>query len=141
MPRDCGTQSIVEPKQMSDRETMSDQADQSNAPQESTGDSDHKSGAAVLDKPAHKKSPGRVKPRLLPPYKVLLHNDDVNDMEHVIVSLLKVTPLNMDDAIQKMVEAHDSGISLLLVTHQELAELYQEQLTSLSLTVTIEPDA
>ena len=98
------------------------------------------SSAAVLDRPAPAKSPQRVDPKLLPPYKVLLHNDDVNDMEHVISALLKVTPLRMDDAIAKMVEAHKSGLALLLVTHQELAELYQEQLTSLSLTVTIEPD-
>ncbi len=99
------------------------------------------SSTAVLEKPAPAKAVGKVKPGQLPPYKVLLHNDDVNDMEHVIMALLKVTPLRMDDAIQKMIEAHNSGLSLLLVTHQELAEMYQEQLTSLSLTVTIEPDA
>ena len=99
------------------------------------------SSTAGLEKPAPAKAPGKVKPGHLPPYKVLLHNDDVNDVEHVIMALLKVTPLCMDDAIQKMLEAHNSGLSLLLVTHQELAEMYQEQLTSLSLTVTIEPDA
>ncbi|GJM27080.1 MAG: hypothetical protein DHS20C16_34950 [Phycisphaerae bacterium] len=99
------------------------------------------SSTAVLDKPAPTKAPSKPKPGLLPPYKVLLHNDDVNEVDHVIVSLLKVTPLNMDDAIEKILEAHNSGLSLLLVTHQELAEMYQEQLTSLSLIVTIEPDA
>ncbi len=114
--------------------------DDSNKPQtpESNGPD---SSTAVLEKPAPAKAPRPVDPKHLPPYKVLLHNDDVNDMEHVIMALLKVTPLRMDDAIQKMIEAHNAGLSLLLVTHQELAELYQEQLTSLSLTVTIEPDA
>ena len=79
--------------------------------------------------------------RLLPPYKVLLHNDDVNDQEHVIMSLLKVTPLSLGEAERKMLEAHQSGVSMLLTTHRERAELYQEQLHSYSLVVTIEPDA
>ncbi|MCG3130342.1 MAG: ATP-dependent Clp protease adapter protein ClpS [Phycisphaerae bacterium] len=81
------------------------------------------------------------KPQLLPPYKVLLHNDDVNTFEHVILSILKLTPLNAEDAIEKTLEADRSGISLLLVTHKERAELYQEQFQSVKLTVTIEPDA
>ncbi len=119
---------------------MSDDSNnKKNADDVSTENSD--SSTAILEKPAPSKAPGKVKPKLLPPYKVLLHNDDVNDMEHVIMALLKVTPLRMDDAIQKMIEAHNAGLALLLVTHQELAEMYQEQLTSLSLTVTIEPDA
>ena len=38
-----------------------------------------------------------------------------------------------------MKEAHETGIALLLVTHKERAELYQEQFQSKGLTVTIEP--
>ena len=39
----------------------------------------------------------------------------------------------------RTVEANQSGLSLLLVTHKERAELYQEQFQSKGLTVTIEP--
>lgn len=76
----------------------------------------------------------------LPPYRVLLHNDDVNTFEHVILSIVKLTPLKEHDAALRALEAHETGVSLLLVTHRERAELYVEQFASLSLTVTCEPD-
>ncbi len=84
--------------------------------------------------------PQRPPVELLPRFKVLLHNDDVNDMDYVIRSVCRITPLGVEDAIVRVLEAHLSGLSLLLVTHQELAELYQDQFTSASLTVTIEPE-
>ena len=88
-----------------------------------------------------KKAPTRPKPRRLPPYKVLLHNDDVSTFEHVILSIVELTPLTTESAFEKTLIAHDQGLVLLLVTHKERAELYQEQFTSVKLTVTIEPDA
>jgi ATP-dependent Clp protease adaptor protein ClpS len=75
----------------------------------------------------------------LPPWKVLLHNDDVNDFEHVIVTILKLTPLNEAEAIERTIEAHERGLALLLVTGRERAELYVEQFASCKLTVTCEP--
>ena len=39
------------------------------------------------------------------------------------------------------IPAHKTGVSLILVTHREHAELLQEQFASKRLTVTIEPDA
>jgi ATP-dependent Clp protease adaptor protein ClpS len=81
-----------------------------------------------------------VKPRLLPMYRVILHNDDVNDVEHVVRSIVMLTPLNGQDAVERTIEAHNSGCSLLLMTHKEHAELYVEQFRSRSLTVTIEPE-
>jgi len=91
--------------------------------------------------PKRKPTSSRRKPGQLPQYKVLLHNDDENDFGHVIRSIVHLTPLQKEEAIQRTIEAHKSGVSLLLVTHKERAELYQEQFTSLSLTVTIEADA
>ncbi|MCK4343257.1 MAG: ATP-dependent Clp protease adaptor ClpS [Phycisphaerae bacterium] len=79
--------------------------------------------------------------RLLPPYRVILHNDDVNTFEHVIRAILRLTPLSGREAVQRTLEAHETGASLLLTTHQERAELYVDQFASLSLTVTCEPDA
>ena len=78
--------------------------------------------------------------RLLPPYRVLLHNDDVNTFEHVIRTILQLTPLKEPEAVARTIEAHETGSSLLLVTHRERAELYVEQFTSKQLTVTCEPD-
>ncbi|MEK6674710.1 MAG: ATP-dependent Clp protease adaptor ClpS [Planctomycetota bacterium] len=79
------------------------------------------------------------KPKQLPPFRVILHNDDVNTMEHVIQSILRLTTLSPEEAVRRTLEANDSGVALLLITHKERAELYQDQFTSLHLTVTIEP--
>ena len=78
--------------------------------------------------------------RQLPPFRVILHNDDVNSFDHVILSILRLTPLNEQEAVERTLEAHETGASLLLVTHKERAELYVEQFASVSLTVTCEPD-
>ena len=75
-----------------------------------------------------------------PLYKVLLHNDEKNTFEHVIRSVVRLTPIGEDEAVVKAIEAHESGVSLLLVTHQERAELYADQFASLSITISIEPD-
>ncbi len=88
---------------------------------------------------ATKAKPVRKPPQPLPPWKVLLHNDDKNDMQHVILSIVELTPLNEQDAVNRMKEAHDTGVALILVTHKERAELYQEQFQSKGLVVTIEP--
>jgi ATP-dependent Clp protease adaptor protein ClpS len=90
---------------------------------------------------ATKTGPGPTKPPLefLPLFRVLLHNDDVNTREFVVSSIVELTPLNHDRAVQVMVEADSTGVGLLLVTHKERAELYQEQFQSKMMTVTIEP--
>lgn len=102
---------------------------------------DQHSSAAVAEpkvrqKPASKPQP----PKPLPPWKVLLHNDDKNEFMYVIVTIVELTPLDTDTAVMRTTEAHKKGLSLLLVTHKERAELYQEQFASKGLVVTIEPD-
>ena len=100
--------------------------------------SSESSGAAVA-KPVRKRQPRRKPPQPLPPWKVLLHNDDKNEIFFVIKTIMELTPLNELDAKQRTVEANDTGVALLLTTHKERAELYQEQFQSKGLTVTIEP--
>ena len=75
----------------------------------------------------------------LPPFRVLLHNDPVNDFDHVIDTLVDLTPLSPQRAEVVTREAHLSGVALVLVTHRERAELYVDQFKSKRLTVTIEP--
>ena len=50
-----------------------------------------------------------------------------------------LTPLSKEDAVHRMLEAHQRGLALLLTTHQERAELYVDQFLSRRLVVTIEP--
>lgn len=78
-------------------------------------------------------------PRLLQPWRVVLHNDDVNPMEAVVEAIHHLTPLTRDQAQARMREAHLCGAAMLLVTHRERAELYVEQFQNYYLKVTIEP--
>lgn len=77
--------------------------------------------------------------KLLPPYAVMLHNDDVNEMGHVVSSLLRSVPgLTPQRAEEIMLEAHNHGQAMVIVCPLELAELYRERLESCGLTATIE---
>jgi ATP-dependent Clp protease adaptor protein ClpS len=100
--------------------------------------SDDKHGATATAAPP-KADPKKKPPQPLPPWKVLLHNDDHNDIEYVVLTVMTLTPLNQEDAVQRTIEAHESGVALLLTTHKERAELYRDQFGSKGLTVTIEP--
>ncbi len=79
-------------------------------------------------------------PGLMPRYRVLLHNDDFNAIHQVVAWLTELTPLPYARAAQVTLEADVRGVSLVLVTHMELAELYRDQLRTRRLTVTIEPE-
>ncbi|MFN9991926.1 MAG: ATP-dependent Clp protease adaptor ClpS, partial [Phycisphaerales bacterium] len=92
-------------------------------------------GAKVAEPPAQAETKNRPRPAKvenLPLFKVLLHNDDINTMEHVVRSIVVLTPHDVRRAKEIMVEAHKTGLALVLVTHQEHAELYQEQFQSMS---------
>ena len=75
----------------------------------------------------------------LPPYRLLLHNDDVNSMEHVVRALLACVPeLAPEEAVRVMLEAHERGVAQVLVCPLERAELYRDRLAGQGLTATIE---
>jgi ATP-dependent Clp protease adaptor protein ClpS len=93
-------------------------------------------GAAVMEK-----APERVR-KPSPRYKVLLHNDPVNSMEYVVTTLRQVVPsLSEQDAIAVMLEAHNTGIGLVIVCDIEPAEFYCETLKAKGLSSTIEPES
>ena len=99
-----------------------------------------KSGTATAKpKRAAKPVPKRSPPQMLPPWKVLLHNDDKNSVDFVIETIVELTTLNKQDAKERTDEANETGVALLLTTHKERAELYKDQFESKGLTVTIEP--
>jgi ATP-dependent Clp protease adaptor protein ClpS len=93
-------------------------------------------GAAVMEK-----APERVR-KPSPRYKVLLHNDPVNTMEYVVGTLRQVVPLlSEQDAIAVMLEAHNTGVGLVIVCDLEPAEFYSESLKSKGLSSSIEPES
>lgn len=103
------------------------------------GTSGGASSTTIQPKSTKKQAPKKNPPKLLPPWKVLLHNDDHNGMDYVVITIMSLTPLNEQEAETRMTEANNTGVALLLTTHKERAELYQEQFQSKGLTVTIEP--
>jgi len=74
----------------------------------------------------------------LPPYVVVLHNDDHNTMDHVIHALLVSVPeLDVERAAEVMLAAHNHGQADVITCPLERAELYRDRLESHGLTATI----
>ena len=107
-------------------------------PRDDDADLEQSDAATAIKK---EPAPTKREPRQLPPYKLLLHNDDVNTFDHIIRSVRRLTPISEEAAVVKTIEAHETGVALLLVTHRERGELYVEQFASLSVTTSLEPDA
>src|SRR5687767_9935759 len=70
-----------------------------------SGGSGEESGTATAKpKGARKAAPKRKPPRHLPPWKVLLHNDDKNNVKEVVDTIVELTPLNKEEAVGRMKE-------------------------------------
>ena len=93
------------------------------------------SSAATAPKRARKTKPKGKPPQPLPPWKVLLHNDDVNEVGYVVRTIVELTPLAEQEVKQRTIEAHEEKVALLLTTHKERAELYWQQLKDYGLTM------
>lgn len=74
-----------------------------------------------------------------PPYRVILHNDDVHSTDEVVRALRKSVPsLSQRKAILIMLQAHVTGRATVVICAREQAEYYAERLGTFGLTVTIE---
>lgn len=94
-----------------------------------------KAAPAVADPAAR----GRTLGETLPPYRVLLHDDDVHEMGYVVRALLASVPeLDAERAAAVMLEAHLGGRAEVVACPLERAELYRDRLESHGLTATIE---
>jgi ATP-dependent Clp protease adaptor protein ClpS len=83
----------------------------------------------------------RLRAKLLPPYKVILFNDDYNEMEYVVMVLLHlISHMTQPEAEEIMLTAHRTGSAVVIVCPKESAEYYQERLLGYGLTATIEPE-
>lgn len=75
-----------------------------------------------------------------PPYAVIIHNDEVNSMAHVVQSLMHCIPdLSHEEAAEVMLEAHQNGKARATIAPHDKAAEYRNCLESRGLTATIEP--
>jgi ATP-dependent Clp protease adaptor protein ClpS len=63
----------------------------------------------------------------LPPYNLILANDDDHSMEFVVGVLRKVLGIPMERAAALMLEAHETGRAVVWTGPKEVAELKAEQ--------------
>lgn len=78
------------------------------------------------------KAKPRQKTRRLPPYHVILENDDYHTFDFVISVLRKVFGVTEQQAVEFAVEAHTTGRSIVWTGSKELAELKVDQISSFS---------
>ena len=72
-----------------------------------------------------------IRTRTIPPYNVILLNDDHHSMEFVMEVLCKVLGVAAERAYQFMMEAHTSGRAIVWTGSMEVAELKLEQMQSM----------
>jgi ATP-dependent Clp protease adaptor protein ClpS len=75
----------------------------------------------------------------LNPVALVLHNDDINSMDHVVQTLVSNIPeITVEEALEKMLKAHNFGTVILVKCPLERAELYQQRLITNNLITTIQ---
>ena len=67
-------------------------------------------------------------PKLLPPYNLILENDDHHSFEFVVMVLCKVLGYSLERSVKYMLEAHNSGQAVVWTGSKEVAELKLEQM-------------
>jgi ATP-dependent Clp protease adapter protein ClpS len=123
-------------QQQQQQTTASTSTTSSDSPGGSSGSAGQ---AATLTRHTPRTAPPARKVDHLPPWNVLLHNDEFNAIGYVVETIVELVKVNPLQALLQTLEADKSGIALLMTTHREHAELLCEQFTSKRLTVTIEP--
>ena len=96
-------------------------------------------GTAIAEKEKQKaKSPTGPRPRQLPPYNVVLLDDDDHSYEYVIEMLGKLFGHGEQKAYQMAREVDTTGRVIVLTTHKEKAELKRDQIAAYGADVRME---
>jgi ATP-dependent Clp protease adaptor protein ClpS len=66
--------------------------------------------------------------RRVPPYHVILENDDHHSMQFVVEVLCRALGCAVEKAMQLMLEAHTSGRAVVWTAPREVAELKADQI-------------
>ena len=88
---------------------------------------DEQTPVAVAE-PRKSTQPKRPTPKQLPPFNVVLLDDDVHTYAYVIEMLGVVFTHSVEKAYQMAKEVDKTGRVIVLTTHKELAELKRDQI-------------
>jgi ATP-dependent Clp protease adaptor protein ClpS len=79
--------------------------------------------------------------RLLPPHKVIVHNNDFNTFDEVIKILMKAVPgITFEQAVAYTYEIHNSGAAVPYTGPKEQAEAVAGVIRTIGIKVTVERD-
>ena len=84
--------------------------------------------ATKAPKPKPKANAKTASAKPLPPYNVVLLDDDDHSYEYVIEMLQAVLAHEPEKGMKLAKEVDETGRAIVLTTHRELAELRQEQI-------------
>ncbi len=74
------------------------------------------------------KSAAKTRTRRVPPYNVILENDDDHSFEFVVGVLVKALSYNLERAFQLTHQAHTGGRAVVWTGPKEVAELKADQI-------------
>ena len=79
--------------------------------------------------------------RLLPPYKVVVHDNNYTLMDDVVRILQRAVPgMTHERAVALMWEIHTTGAAVPYVGPKEIAEAVAAVIRTIGIKVTVEPD-
>jgi ATP-dependent Clp protease adaptor protein ClpS len=71
-------------------------------------------------------------------YKLIIHNDHVNDMLHVVLALVAICKLTPDESAAIMMEAHINGKAVAKTGTLELMNNMKMALNDMNIEATVE---
>src|SRR5690242_1810199 len=88
--------------------------------------------SAAVAEPIQKKAkkPGRPKPKRLPPYAVVVLNDDEHTFHYVVETFMKVFGYDQTKSFQLASQIHREGRAIVWTGPKEVAELKRDQIHS-----------
>jgi ATP-dependent Clp protease adaptor protein ClpS len=93
-------------------------------------DKSEKTGGATVAAPKSAKPAPKRKPSQLPPYHVILLNDDDHTFEYVMEMLKVLFAYPEEKGFDLAKEVDKEGRVIVLTTHREMAELKRDQIHS-----------
>ena len=90
--------------------------------------SGNENGLPIKTEVRQRPAPAKTPPKLLPPYNVVLLNDDDHTYDYVIEMLSSVFGYNPTKGFSMAHQLNPQGRVIVATTHKELAELKRDQI-------------